>query len=184
MSKKINYWPLLFIAIFTFTLGMIIYTIVSAINTPVNEDKTFLLSYHNIDANFNKIMENNDAFVKKYDFIIHINKKPFPLSTKDIFYSQRVLEKKSTHKDLLIKGSNTIIIEVINKETKKNVFFEGAFRVTKSTNNASDIDFSNKNTKMFKSEVIIPIEGNWNITGSVKMKDKNIASFYIKTNAI
>lgn len=184
MSKKRNYWPLLFIAIFTFTLGMIIYTIVSAINTPVNEDKTFLLNYHNIDANFNKIMKDNDAFVKEYDFVIRINGKSFPLSTEDLFYSQRVLEKKSLHKDLLKKGFNTIVIEVINKATKKNVSFEGAFRVTKSTNSASDIDFSNKNTKIFKSEVIIPIEGNWNITGKVKMKDKNIASFYIKTNAI
>ncbi len=184
MSKKRNYWPLLFIGIFTFTLVMIIYTIVSAVKTPVHEDKTFLLSYHNIDANFNKIMEANEDFIKKYDFSISINKKSFPLSTEDLFYSQRVLEKKSLHKDLLKKGSNTILIEIRNKQTKELLSFDLDFRLTKATNNTSDMDFSNKDVKTSKTDLIIPIEGNWNITGKVTMKDGSIGSFYIKTNAI
>lgn len=184
MSKKRNYWPLLFIAIFTFTLGMIIYTVVSAIKTPVNEDKTFLQSYHKIDANFNKIMEANDSFVKKYDFVIYINDKSFPLSTQDLFYSQRVLEKKPLHQNLLKKGVNFFRIEVKDKISKQNISFDLNFRVTKATNNTSDMDFSEKNVKKYKTEVNIPIEGNWNITGKVQIKDKNIGSFYIKTNAI
>jgi len=38
---KRNYWPLLFIAIFSFTLGMIIWTVMSAIKLPVMKMKVF-----------------------------------------------------------------------------------------------------------------------------------------------
>lgn len=186
MSKKRNFWPLLFISIFTFTLGMIVWTIVSAVKTPVNEDKTFLESYHTIDADFNEMIEKNTNFKKKFDFTISINGREMGLTTEDIFYSQRVLEKKSDHKDMLKRGSNKISLQVVDKEGDlvSDPIFK--FRVTKATNNKSDMDFSNENSKETISnfDVMIPIEGNWNITGTVELKDGTKGYFYIKTNAI
>lgn len=176
---KRNYWPLLFIGIFTFTLGMIIWTIVSAVNTPVNEDKTFLQSYQNIDNNFNDILMLNEKFKKKYDFKITINNRTFGLTTEDIFYSQRVLEKKTTHKNLLKKGENSILVKLYDKKQNeiKNTIVN--FRVTKATNNKSDMDFDK-----FDVKVNIPIQGNWNITGSIETENGDKGYFYIKTNAI
>ena len=56
---KRNYWPLLFISIFAFTLGMIIWTIKSAINVPVIEDHSFMKKYQDVDENYNKMMDSN-----------------------------------------------------------------------------------------------------------------------------
>lgn len=184
--KKRNLWPLLFIGLFTFTLGMIIWTISSAIKTPVHEDKTFLESYQTIDTKFNEMLISNEAFKKKYVFNITINDNTMGLTTKDLYYSQRVLEEKSTHKDLLKKGQNNIVIKVYNNEKQyvKNATIR--FRVTKATNNKADMDFSNDSSKseIFESLVNIPIEGNWNITGTVSTQDGSKGYFYIKTNAI
>ena len=63
---KRNYWPLLFIGIFTFTFGMIIWTIMSAVKTPVNEDMSFLKKYQDVDENYNKLMTSNLNFKNKY----------------------------------------------------------------------------------------------------------------------
>ena len=52
---KRNYWPLLFIGIFTFTLGMIIWTIKSAVSVPVIEDNSFMKKYQDVDENYNNI---------------------------------------------------------------------------------------------------------------------------------
>ena len=176
---KRNYWPLLFIGLFTFTLGMIIWTIVSAINTPVHEDKTFLKSYQQVDDGFNDMLESNKIFSLKYDFKITINNKTFGLTTKDLFYSQRVLEKKSEHKNLFKKGENSISIKLFDMQGNEVNDMLLNFRVTKATNNKSDMDFDSANVK-----VNIPIQGNWNVTGTVETKDGNKGYFYIKTNAI
>lgn len=176
---KRNYWPLLFIGIFTFTLGMIVWTITSAVKTPVHEDKTFLEKYQTVDDKFNEMLASNEAFKKKYDFKIFINNKEFGLTTQDIFYSQRVLEKKSVHKKLLRKGENDISIRLYDKSGTQINDSSVNFRVTKATNNKEDMDFN-----AFDVKVIIPIQGNWNITGTIQTKDGSKGYFYIKTNAI
>ena len=75
--KKRNLWPLLFIAIFGFTFSMIVWTVTSAINTPVHEDKSFLSSYHNLDDGYNDIVDSNEDFSKKYNSEIIINGHSF-----------------------------------------------------------------------------------------------------------
>jgi len=176
---KRNYWPLLFIGIFTFTLGMIIWTISSAVKTPVHEDKTFLEKYQTIDDKFNEMLASNEYFKKKYNFKIFINKREFGLTTQDIFYSQRVLEKKSQHKNLLKKGENQFSIKLFDKNDNEIKDSVVKFRVTKSTNNKEDMDFN-----QFDEIVNIPIQGNWNITGTIETVDGDKGYFYIKTNAI
>ena len=96
---KRNYWPLLFISIFAFTLGMIIWTIKSAINVPVIEDHSFMKKSQDVDENYNKMMDSNTLFQSKYNFELYVNDKVFPLTTEDIKFSQRVIEKYSLNKN-------------------------------------------------------------------------------------
>ena len=177
---KRNYWPLLFIFLFSFGLCLIIWTIVSAVNTPVHEDRTFLEKYQQVDDKFNDMLASNDEFRKKYDFTIKINDREFGLTAEDIFYSQRVLEKKSPHKNLFRKGDgNTIVVTLKDKEGNEIKDAVLKFRVTKATNSKSDMDYNEYSVK-----VNIPIQGNWNVTGTIETKDGNKGYFYIKTNAI
>lgn len=185
---KRNYWPLFFIGIFSFTLGMIIWTIYSAVQTPVHEDNTFLKSYQDIDKDFNKIVESNNLFLTKYDFKIKINKKEFGLVFNDMFLSQRVLEEKSNHKNIFINGNNKIYVEIIDKETLKPV--DNAvinLGITRPTNNNNSQSYSNEDIKYldgkYSLDFTLPLKGNWNITGTFKIGD-NIGYLFIKSDAV
>lgn len=184
---KRNYWPLLFIGIFSFTLGMIIWTVMSAIKTPVNEDESFLRSYQDVDANYNTIMISNQVFLKKYDFSLDVNDKNFGLTTEDIKFSQRVLEKKSEHKNILKFGLNNILLIVRDKNTNEKKSVNIALKVTKSISNKSDILLKNENFKNIENEYTTTFEisdkNNWNITGTFEV-DGITGSIFIKTNAI
>lgn len=184
---KRNYWPLLFIGIFSFTFSMIIWTIYSAVQTPVHEDETFLKSYHDTDRSFNDIMFSNKTFLNKYDFVISINKREFPLIISDIFASQRVLEDKSDHKKLFINGENHINILIKNKDKDvvTNVIIN--LRITRPTNHHNTIDLKNEDFKFennkYNSTVKLPLKGNWNINATFKIDD-DIGYFYLKSDAI
>ena len=184
---KRNYWPLLFIGIFSFTLGMIIWTVMSAIKLPVNEDESFLKSYQDVDSNYNNIMISNQVFLKKYDFNLNVNDKKFGLTTEDIKYSQRVLEKKSEHKNILKYGLNNISLIVRDKITNEKKSVNIALKVTKSISNKFDILLNNKNfnnnENNYNSTFKISERNNWNITGTFEV-DGIIGSIFIKTNAI
>ena len=184
---KRNYWPLLFIGIFGFTLAMIIWTIKSAVSVPVIEDHSFMKKYQDVDENYNNIMNSNSSFQAKYDFEFFINEKLFPLTTEDIKYSQRVIEKKSLNKNLLKIGKNTLKVIVIDKITneKKDVIID--LTVSKTISNDSDKilttnDFKNED-KTYISDFEITEENNWIITGSF-IVDGITGYIYIKTNAI
>ncbi len=184
---KRNYWPLLFISIFSFTLGMIIWTIMSAIKVPVHEDEAFLKSYHDLDRDFNDVVESNQKFLAKYDFKILINKQEFNLVMSDMFLSQRAIEKKSKHKDIFNKGKNHISISVKDKNGIEQNNVEIALRVSRATNHNNTMDFTNKefilSNSKFNAEVDLPLKGNWNVTGSFKVGG-DIGYLFIKSNAI
>ncbi len=183
--KKRNLWPLLFIALFTFTFSMIVWTIVSAVNTPVHEDKSFLSTYHNVDGDYNDIVESNEKFAKKYNIKIKINEKEFnSLLINDVFLSQRVIDDKSMHKDIFKKGSNSISFELSDKTGLKIDNAKIDFKVTRTTNSYSDIDISNKENKNYSFIFELAKEGNWNITGTIDTNDGEKGYFYIKSNAI
>ena len=183
-----NYWPLLFIGIFTFTFGMIVWTIMSAVKMPVSDDKSFLRSYQDVDANYNNIMISNQKFLSKYDFNLQINDKIFDLTTVDIKYSQRVLEKKSEHKNLLkYDKDNSIKLYVVDKVSGEKKEIEIVLKVTMSSSNDFDVLLKNDNFTNTSNEYIssfkISEENNWNIMGTFKV-DGTTGSIYIKTNAI
>ncbi len=184
---KRNYWPLFFIGIFSFVFGMIIWTIVSATSVPISEDKSFLKTYQEVDDNYNKIMNSNTDFISKYDLTFLLNGKKFELSTKDIMYSQRVLEKFSKNKNMLNVGKNDLEIFVIEKETNKKIATKINLVVTKSSSNDNDVVLINDNFEVHNDNYItkfdISEENNWNITGTFEVNG-NLGYIFIKTNAI
>lgn len=182
---KRNYWPLLFIGIFSFTLYMIIWTIYNSTQSPVYQDESFLNSYQHVDKGFNEIALSNQEFLKKYDFELKINEHIFPLTYEDIFYSQRVIEAKSEHKNTLYVNNNQVSIAIKDKNTHQVVNnAQITLRIMIPTNNQNDFDldipFSND---LYKNEFALSNKGNYNITGVITINNDK-GYIFLKTNAL
>lgn len=184
--KKRNYWPLYFIAIFAFTVYMIIWTIYKATQVPVVEDRSFMQKYQYVDENYNNIMTSNINFLEKYSLELELNGKIFPLTTEDIRYGQRVIEKYSNHKDVLKVGENSLKILVLNKTTKEIVPINIDLLITKTMSDDSNVNLKDENfTKdknIYTTNFSLNEETNWIITGSFKVEDET-GFIFIKTNA-
>lgn len=184
--KKRNYWPLYFIAIFAFTVYMIIWTIYKAMQAPVVEDRSFMQKYQYVDENYNNIMTSNINFLEKYSLELELNGKIFPLTTEDIRYGQRVIEKYSNHKDVLKVGENSLKILVLNKITKEIVPINIDLLITKTMSDDSNLNLKDENfTKdknIYTTNFSLNEETNWIITGSFKVEDET-GFIFIKTNA-
>lgn len=183
---KRNYWPLLFIGIFSFTLYMIIWTIYNSTQSPVYQDQSFLNSYQNVDGNFNEIAFSNQNFLEKYDFELKVNEQTFDLSYEDIFYSQRVIEAKSEHKNALKTQNNQLVITIKDKQTKQVIDnAKISVRIMIPTNNDNDLDLENfeflNNT--YSTTFSLPNKGNFNITGVISINNDK-GYIFLKTNAI
>ncbi len=184
--KKRNYWPLYFIAIFAFTVYMIIWTIYKATQAPVVEDRSFMQKYQYVDENYNNIMTSNINFLEKYSLELELNGKIFPLTTEDIRYGQRVIEKYSNHKDVLKVGENSLKILVLNKTTKEIIPLSIDLLITKTMSDDSNVNLKDENfTKdknIYTTNFSLNEETNWIITGSFKVEDET-GFIFIKTNA-
>jgi hypothetical protein len=184
--KKRNYWPLYFIAIFAFTVYMIIWTIYKATQVPVVEDRSFMQKYQYVDENYNNIMTSNINFLEKYSLELELNGKIFPLTTEDIRYGQRVIEKYSNHKDVLKVGENSLKILVLNKTTKEIIPLSIDLLITKTMSDDSNLNLKDENfTKdknIYTTNFSLNEETNWIITGSFKAED-GTGFIFIKTNA-
>lgn len=184
--KKRNYWPLYFIAIFAFTVYMIIWTIYKATQVPVVEDRSFMQKYQYVDENYNDMMNSNINFLEKYSLELDLNGKIFPLTTEDIKYGQRVIEKYSNHKDILKVGENSLKISVLNKITKEIVPINIDLLITKTMSDDSNLNLKDENfTKdknIYTTNFSLNEETNWIITGSFKVEDET-GFIFIKTNA-
>ncbi len=184
---KRNYWPLFFVGIFSFVFSMIIWTIMNATSVPLNVDKSFLKKYQDVDEQYNSMMDSNKQFLSKYEFELTLNDKKFPLSTDDIKFSQRVMEKLSQHKDSLKVGTNNIKVIVTDKITKEPKDLDIQLVVTKSISDDSDMLLKNENfkndNKTYTSEFNLKEANNWIISGSFTV-DGIIGYIFIKTNAI
>jgi len=185
--KKRNYWPLFFIGIFSFTLIMIVWTIKSAIKAPVIEDRSFMQKYQYVDEHYNTIMQANEEFLKNYNLSFILNQKEFNLTTEDIKYGQREIEKHSLHKDLLKVGKkNRIELLIKDKNGNLQEIQNISLIITKTMTNDKDIilnseNFLNKND-IYTTDFELNEETNWIITGSFELKN-NKGYIFIKTNA-
>ena len=102
--QKYHLWLPFFSLIFGFTFAMIIWTVKSAVDTPVYEDKSFMTSYHDVDSNFNKMMIENHKFNSRYDTKVIINGRTVGMEVSDILYGQRSLKEKSSNQTMLQIG--------------------------------------------------------------------------------
>lgn len=182
--QKYHWWLLFFFAIFSFTIAMIIWTIMSASKVDIHEEKSFLSSYQNVDDNFNNMMIENDKFLQKYDVKLILNSKEVEVSIQDIFLAQRALETKSSNKNLLKVGHNNIAAFITDKNGNSVEDVKVKMLLTRSTTNYNDIilESFSKNGLLYESQADITVEGNWNITGVISVGEDN-AYFYIKTKS-
>ena len=159
----------------------------SATKAPVIEDKSFMKKYQDVDDNYNTMMDSNKLFLSKYDLELNLNGKTFPLTTEDIKYSQRVIEKISQHKDILKVGQNDMKIIISDKITKDKKDATIELVITKVMSNDSDVVLKNENFQnsngVNSSTFELKEANNWIITGSFTV-DGIVGYIYIKTNAI
>ena len=182
--QKYHFWLVFFFVIFGFTFSMIVWTVKSAINTPVYKDKSFLNSYHNVDDNFNKMMAQNHRFNLLYDVKVKINEKTIGMEIKDAFLGQRSLEKQSNNQNMLKVGINTLSISIRDKKSQEVVSDANlTFQITRAIVDKYDIDLDKfiYENGVYKTTAKINKAGNWDIQGIIKVA-KDIGYFYIKTN--
>ncbi|MDX4035488.1 hypothetical protein [Aliarcobacter skirrowii] len=184
--KKRNYWPLFFIGIFSFVFSMIIWTVTQALKAPVIEDKSFINKYQYVDENYNSIMESNMRFLNKYTLNFDLNGTIFPLTTDDIKFGQRVLEKFSNHKNILKIGENSLKVEILDNKSNEKKVANIDLLVTKTMSDESDIELKNDNFKetnrVYETNFNLKEETNWIITGKFEVENE-IGYILIKTNA-
>jgi len=182
--QKYHFWLLFFFLIFGFTFSMIVWTVKSAVNTPVYEDRSFLSSYHLVDGDYNKMMADNEEFLQKYGVKFDINGHQVGLEISDVFLGQRSLKKEHKHRDFLKVGKNDISVSVVDKKTSKvvnNAKIE--LLLTRAIEDNGDLDiksFKFKDNK-YATEATVPVKGHWNLTGKVSV-DNYVGYFFIKTN--
>jgi hypothetical protein len=175
----------IFLAKFAFSLALIFWTIKMTLGAGVglDDDNTFMSSYHNIDDNYNKIVAQNDKFNEKYLYSLAINGVDIgELNYKDIYLSQRVIKKRTNRKNILTLNDNTLVLTVIDKKSKeiiKNIDATIVFTMPSSHSLDETIKITQANKQY---NVNIKKITYWNIMGSVKV-DNFEGHFYIKTNA-
>ncbi len=184
MSKRTLY--AIFIGKFLFSITLITWTIYMTLGAGVGKDNdnTFMEYYHDVDANFNQIMANNERFISKYDVEVKINDFILnDLSYKDIYLSQRVISERKERKNILSVKSNNVSVVIKDKVTHKiieNIDAKVLFTMP------STHEF-NKEISLLKSNDIQTItlekKSYWNVMGSIQIGDE-IGKFYLKTNAI
>jgi len=183
--QKYHFWLLFFFAIFGFTFAMIVWTIKSAVNTPVYEDRSFMQKYQDVDDNFNKMVIENVKFNNRYETKVHINSRTVGMDFSDIQFGQRSLEKHSKNQNMLILGENSISIEIVDREKGTSVSDANiSFQVTRPIKDDQDInlnDFVLKEGVYHSQTITLDLEGYWNIIGKITA-DGHVGYLYIKTN--
>ena len=182
--QKYHFWLLFFFAIFGGTFSMIVWTVKSAVDTPVYDDRSFLSSYHDIDYHFNDMMISNAKFNARYNALITVNNRTIAFEIKDVFLGQRSLEKQSVNQDMLQVGENTISIVITDKKTNEKISnAEVNLQVTRAIEDMYDINLNSIkfDNGTYKASVKIDLAGNWNITGSVTVGEYS-TYLYIKSN--
>jgi len=183
-NKPMPKWLIytLFILKFVLGLGLIWWTVYMTFQSDVglDDDNAFLSNYHNIDDNYNTLMQENDEFNSKYNVKFVFNKEVIVgLTHQDVYLSQRVIQKRKIRKDIINVGENTFSVFIQDKEGNKVKTNNIEILVTKNTTHTEDVKlhYVNEETKTFT----INSKGYWNITGVVETNGSK-GYFYIKTN--
>ena len=150
MSKESNgkIWPYaISISILLIVIAGII-TIVIATKLPVQDSDAYMMGYHEVDANANKLIEAKIAFNKKYDL------------------------KFLT--DSLHVENSTIIYKLVDKNNQAIDNAKIVLIVTRP--NTHDYDFELQSPTIVDgvytfANVKLPVEGRWNIMAKIDIAD-------------
>jgi len=182
--QKYHFWLLFFFAIFFYTFSMIVWTIKSAVDTPVYEDRSFMEKYQDVDDNYNKMFISNVKFNARYDTKVVINNRTVGMDFSDMQFGQRSLEKHSKNQNMLLLGDNSLSLEIIDKKSNTPVSNANiSFQITRPIKNDSNIDLNDfvyYNGKYTTSSIKLDLKGYWNIIGKVVVGD-DTGYLYIKT---
>jgi len=184
--QKYHFWLAFFFFIFGITFAMIVWTVKSAVNTPVYEDRSFMTSYQDVDENFNLMVISNKKFNAKYKTEVTINNKVVGMEFSDLLYGQRSLKKMSKNQNMLHLGENEIsfkIVEGQSSEAVSNAKIE--FQITRPIDDMYDINLENFTllNSRYSSTATIDKIGKWNIIGKVTIGE-DIGYLYIKTATV
>ncbi len=182
--EKYQLWLAFFFFIFGMTFSMIVWTVKSAVETPVYEDKSFMTSYQDVDENYNQMVVSNAKFNNKYHTEVNINGRKVGMELNDLLYGQRSLEKKSTNQNMLLKGDNNISVTI--KDKKSNTLVTNAnvkFQITRAIDDMNDIDLDNfkLENNIYSQTANVTKVGHWNIIAKITIGD-DVGYLYIKTN--
>jgi len=181
--QKYHFWLAFFFFIFGITFAMIVWTVKSAVNTPVYEDRSFMTSYQDVDDNFNKMVISNAKFNSKYHTEVSINNRKVGMEFSDLLYGQRSLEKKSKNQNMLNLGENSLSLSIFDKSNNviRNAIIE--FQITRPIEDMYDINLNEFKfiNSLYTITAKIEKEGNWNIIGKITI-GQDIGYLYIKTN--
>ena len=180
--QKYHFWLAFFFFIFGMTFSMIVWTVKSAVNTPVYEDRSFMTSYQDVDDNFNKMVISNAKFNNKYHTEVNINGRKVGMEFSDLLYGQRSLEKKSNNQNILNIGDNSLIISIVDKNNKSISNAKIEFQITRAIEDMYDINLASFKfeNNSYSSMAKIEKAGYWNIIGKVTIGE-DIGYLYIKT---
>lgn len=173
----------LFILKFMLSIALIFWTVYMTLQSDVgkDDDNAFLSNQHDVDDNYNKIMEQNNEFNSKYNVKFVFNDEEIiGLSHSDIYLSQRVIKERKIRKNMLHIGKNSVKVYIQDKNANEITESKVNILVTKNTTHAEDVtlNITNEISKEFEIQSF----GYWNITGTVEVNGSK-GSFYIKTNA-
>jgi len=182
--QKYHLWLLFFFFIFGYTFSLIIWTIKSAVDTPVYEDRSFMKKYQDVDDNYNKMVIANAKFNAKYETKVTVNSRIVGMNFSDIRYGQRSLEKYSKNQEMLLLGDNSLSLEIVDKKSKTPVSDANiSFQVTRPIKNDHDINLNSFNYdsgKYTTDNIKLELKGYWNIIGKVTI-GSDVGYLYIKT---
>ncbi len=182
--QKYHFWLAFFFFIFGITFAMIVWTVKSAVNTPVYDDRSFMTSYQDVDDNFNKMVISNAKFNDTYHTEVTINGRKVGMEFSDLLYGQRSLEKKSTNQNMLLNGNNEISLTIVDKKSNTPVYnAKIEFQITRAIEDMYDINLNafKLEKDIYTTTAKIERAGNWNIIGKITIGD-DIGYLYIKTN--
>ena len=94
---------------------MIVWTIKSAVDTPVYEDRSFMEKYQDVDDHYNKMFIANAKFNRRYETKVLINNRTVGMDFSDIQFGQRSLEKHSKNQNMMLLGDNSISLTILIK---------------------------------------------------------------------
>jgi len=145
-KKEMNYWPYAIVGMILTVVILGIWTIKVAINNPVQLDKSYMMSYHEVDDNINEIMAKQKLFDSKYEIDLSSNN--------------------------LQIGKNRVVINLISKDGKIVKNLEIVAVITRPTTTQYDINlnkFQFDGKSYISEEFELKNGGRWNIEVRVKI---------------